>query len=66
MPIDVIKSRIQSEKLKNKTFKEEFKIITKEFGLKGHFKGTGPVFLRGFLVNSITFCGYRQTLELLQ
>jgi len=65
MPIDVIKSRIQSEKLKNKTFKEEFRLITKEFGVKGHFKGTGPVFFRGFFFNSITFCGYKQTFELL-
>ncbi len=65
MPLDVIKSRIQANRHENINILMEFKSLSSEFGIRGHFKGLNTVLIRGFLVNALTFLFYIQTLNFL-
>jgi hypothetical protein len=64
--LDIVKTRQQSDKDKDKTIIESLKKLTKEQGLKANFTlGLAPLLIRGFLVNATTFLIYVQTLKLL-
>lgn len=65
LPIDTIKSRIQSNRQVDSNLMKEFFIIYSSSGIKGFYKGLSAVILRAFLVNSFTLCFYKQSLELL-
>ena len=56
-PQDVIKSVIQSNESKLTIF-EASKLIYKNSGLKGFFKGFTPTMIRAFPANAATFLGY--------
>ena len=66
MPIDIAKSKIQSNHSNGVT--NPFNIIkslNESYGLRGLFKGLTPVLIRGFLVNALTFCVWKRSLEYL-
>ena len=65
MPFDVIKSKIQADMNEKFSVKKMFMKIFNSDGLKGLFKGTSSVVIRGFIVNSVTLCIYIQTLHFL-
>jgi hypothetical protein len=65
MPLDVIKSRMQADLSEKVTVRGLFTNIFQKEGARGLFKGTAPVLIRGFLVNSVTLCFYIQTLHFL-
>lgn len=65
MPFDVMKSRLQADIDHKTTQLELAKNIWQKDGLRGFFKGCIPVLIRGFIVNSVTFSCYIQTLKFL-
>jgi solute carrier family 25 carnitine/acylcarnitine transporter 20/29 len=65
MPLDVIKSHQQADTHKNRSVKLLFKNILEKEGIRGLFKGTSPVLIRGFIVNAVTLTVYVQTLHFL-
>ncbi len=65
IPLDVVKSRMQANRQENLTVLKCFKLIYKESGFRGYFRGTVPMLIRGFLVSSVTFCVHFQALELI-
>ena len=65
MPLDVVKSRIQSSHQKDLKMRVEFKKVMREYGWKGFYRGLSALLIRGFLVSSVTFCFYVQSLEIL-
>ena len=65
LPLDVVKSRMQANRLEKQTFLQCFKSVYQEDGLRGYFKGGVPLLVRGFLVSSVTFCVHFQTLKVL-
>ena len=65
IPLDVVKSRMQANLQENLNFVKCFKLIYKESGFRGYFKGAVPMLIRGFLVSSVTFCFHFQTLGLI-
>jgi len=65
MPLDVIKSRIQMKKKMNLSMADEMRLILKEHGIAGLYKGLTAVVIRGFLVSAVTFCCYARTLDYL-
>lgn len=66
MPLDVVKSGLQADRDKNITLFRLVKTIWSSQGVRGFFKGAMPVLIRGFIVNSVTFCCYIQTLKFLK
>ena len=65
MPLDVIKSRIQSSHQKDLKMRVEFSKVMLEYGWRGFYRGLSALLIRGFLVSSVTFCFYVQSLEIL-
>ena len=66
LPLDIVKTRQQSDMDKNIGIIESMKKVSKEHGLRANFTlGLGPLLIRGFLVNATTFLIYSQTLKLL-
>ena len=66
MPFDVIKTRQQASDLKAGDIKTELQDLKNKYGIKGLFKGVSPVLIRGFLVNAVTFCVYKKTIQILE
>lgn len=72
MPLDVVKSIIQSNTKKqnsattNNNTQSILKSLGQQYGFRGYFKGLNTVLLRAFLVNAITFFVYRRTLNLIE
>lgn len=68
LPMDVVKSRMQTQDPLKKTYQTTLSCIRAtfaEYGVGGFFKGLGPVLLRAFPANAVTFLGFEMTLELL-
>jgi solute carrier family 25 carnitine/acylcarnitine transporter 20/29 len=65
MPIDIVKSRIQSSYTKETNPFTIMKSLNESYGIRGLFKGLTPVLIRGFIVNAITFVGWKRSLEYL-
>jgi solute carrier family 25 carnitine/acylcarnitine transporter 20/29 len=65
MPIDIVKSRIQSSYTKETNPFTIMKSLNDSYGIRGLFKGLTPVLIRGFIVNAITFVGWKRSLEYL-
>ena len=65
MPIDIVKSRIQSNYTNETNPFTIMKSLNDNYGVRGLFKGLTPVLIRGFLVNAITFCIWKRSLEYL-
>jgi len=65
IPLDVVKSRMQANIQENLNFVKFFQLIYKESGFRGYFKGAVPMLIRGFLVSSVTFSVYFQTLRII-
>ncbi|CCH44114.1 Calcium-binding mitochondrial carrier protein [Wickerhamomyces ciferrii] len=67
-PIDVIKSRLQTDSLNKPIYKNMFHVtstIWKTQGLKGFFKGFIPTILRAAPANAATFYAFELTIRLL-
>jgi solute carrier family 25 carnitine/acylcarnitine transporter 20/29 len=66
LPLDIVKTRQQSDKDKNIGIIESMRKLSREQGLRANFTlGLWPLLVRGFLVNATTFLIYSQTLKLL-
>lgn len=68
-PFDVVKSRIQADDMENRKYKNilnTFKIIHKENGIGGFFKGLAPCLVRAPLTNSLTFLTFETVSKLLK
>lgn len=66
MPLDVVKTCMQANIAEKQPIAKKIAELWRAEGVGGFFKGTKPVIIRGFLVNSVTFCVYVQTLEFLR
>lgn len=69
-PLDVVKSTMQSDSIvkserKYSTIANTFKLIYKESGIKGFFKGFTPCMVRSFPANALCFAGYEKAKEFL-
>eukprot|EP01080_Neovahlkampfia_damariscottae_P001181 gene1181-10695_t len=63
-PLDIIKSTIQADSPSNRVYKsviESAKLIYKEFGMKGFFRGVTPCLVRSFPANAACFTFYELT-----
>lgn len=65
LPLDIIKTRLQANRNERTSFLHEFAIIYRNVGIRGFYKGLSAVILRAFLVNSLTLCFYKQSLNFL-
>jgi len=66
LPLDIVKTRQQSDRVNKRGMLETMRALTREQGLKAHFTlGLAPLLFRGFLVNATTFAVYIQTLKFL-
>lgn len=69
MPVDFVKSRMQSDDPNNPKYKGMWDCIVKSYkadGAKIFFSGTVMVTLRAFPVNVAVFVCYEKSLQLLQ
>ncbi|CAK9435508.1 uncharacterized protein LODBEIA_P02350 [Lodderomyces beijingensis] len=67
-PIDVIKSKLQTDALKNSQYKTSLSVIRdvwKKQGIKGFYKGFLPTILRAAPANGATFAVFELTIRLL-
>lgn len=67
-PVDVIKTKLQTDDLKNPKYKNSFAVvkdIMRTSGIKGFFKGFVPVLLRAAPANAATFYAFELTMRLL-
>jgi len=68
-PLDVIKSRLQTDRLDRPKYSGIIDCTKKSYhqeGWKFFFKGLGPTLARAFIVNGTTFVGYELSLGILQ
>lgn len=65
IPIDLAKSQIQSDFTMSTSIRKIFKDMYRKHGFRGYWLGAWPAFIRGFIVNGVTFVGYIETLRLL-
>lgn len=68
-PIDVIKTKIQSDDIRKPRYKnmKECAIMTyKEAGIQGFTKGLNTTLARTFVVSGVNFLGYEFTIKLLK
>ncbi|KAK6202793.1 mitochondrial carrier protein [Scheffersomyces amazonensis] len=67
-PIDVIKSKLQTDSLTKPTFKGSLDVVNKVFkssGIKGFYRGFIPTILRAAPANGATFAVFEITMRLL-
>jgi hypothetical protein len=68
-PLDIIKSTIQTDspsERKYKTISQTAKMIYKEFGMKGFYRGFTPCLVRSFPANAVCFTAYEMTKKKLE
>jgi solute carrier family 25 carnitine/acylcarnitine transporter 20/29 len=68
-PFDVVKSRIQADDSANRKYKNilsTFRIIHRDNGIGGFFKGLAPCLVRAPLVNGLTFLTFERVSKLLK
>ena len=65
MPIDIVKSRVQANYTTDRNPINILKSLKDNYGYRGFFKGLTPVLLRGFIVNAVTFCVWKRSLDYL-
>lgn len=67
-PVDVIKSKLQTDSLKKPTYKTSLDVVRDVFaksGIRGFYKGFVPTFLRAAPANGATFAVFEITMRLL-
>lgn len=67
-PVDVIKSRLQTDNISNPEFRNGFSVakhIYKVDGVKGFFRGFAPTILRAAPANAATFLAFESAMRLL-
>jgi hypothetical protein len=68
MPLDVVKSKLQADidpKNNQPSVSQKLREVIAKDGVRGLYKGTSAVVIRGFIVNAVILSSYVQSLSFL-